>query len=135
MGTNNGYATREALAKFTRSYRVVELPSGDKVRIQSLNNREKEELQLALLGRDGKPNYGAAIVGQQARCIVAAVVDGEGKRLFTDGEESFVQENFDPDVVDVLSTEIIEHCGINESGIERLKKKYSGSPDSNSHTS
>ena len=135
MTTSNGYATRDMLAGFTRLYADVELPNGQKVRIQSLNNREKEELQYALLGKDGKPNFRAALVGQQARLIAAAVVDGEGQRVFSEDDDDLIQTDMDPDIIDVLSSEIIEHTGINESSIERLKKRYADNRGSSLPTS
>lgn len=132
--SNNGYLSRNS-AKFVRQYKDVELPDGSKARIQNLNNREKEELQLSLLGADGKPNFRAAIVGQQARAIIAGWVDGEGNRILSERDESVVQDEMDPDVVEVLSSAVIEHAGINEPGIERLKKRFVASQDSSLPTS
>lgn len=122
------YVGRESAPTYQRQYKDVELPNG-KYRIQDLNNREKEELRLALLDESGKPDVKNAIVGQQARTLIAGWVDGEGNQVLSSADMSFVQDEMDPDTVEVMAGEIVEFAGINEDGIDRLKKRYSENQD------
>lgn len=133
--SSNGYMDRSKLLGYVRRYKDVQLPDGNKVRIQDFNNAEHEELQVRTMDDQGRPNLRSAYSGFAALLIARAVVDGDGNRIFDDTECDEIQSSMEPDVVGFLRDEIVEHTKFGRSGIESQKKTSDETQGSSSRTS
>jgi len=91
------------------------------VRVQSLNEKERAEYEVAMLDDSGKFNRRAA---QDARLklILATVVNDDGKKIFTPGDLQWLRE-LDSVVVERLTDAINRHLGWDAD----LGKKLDGS--------
>ncbi len=88
-----GLMTRtEFLRPAERRYRVVKLPTGGEVRLQSLTAGEMRQLKQSLINPDGKLNKKR---GDRLQYLLLswAIVDENGGRLFS--EEDALSSDFD----------------------------------------
>jgi hypothetical protein len=104
---------REDLLKF-KARRYVEVAAdwiepGKRVRIQSITERERAELEKAVTDGDGSV---------RARVIVATVVDSAGNRIFTDDHVDMI-DSLDSQITGALFDAISDHC---DMGGDRLGK-------------
>lgn len=130
----NEIATRDQLLSATtakRRYRTVILPAaGLAVRIQSLTEGELSEYQSSALrfGSDGNPKVvRARLLDANCRLIALCVVDGDGRRLFTD-EDFILIRQWDAKDAQLLYQACAIHCGINTGDIEELVKNSATTP-------
>lgn len=118
--TSNGYVGRDQfLAAAKRRYTEATLAGFGRVRLQSLSEGERGRIE-SQTNYDAKKNKGDGIAKWRARWIIAAVVDGDGKRLFSDAELDTVQA-LDSRVTGPLYDIIAVHCGV-DMDIEESEK-------------
>ena len=65
------------------------------------------------------------LLDARRRLIVLCLVDSEGKRLFSDGEASKL-EDIDGEVTSLLFDAAKDHCGFSNDDIEELTKNSEG---------
>jgi len=115
------------LGKTARRYVEAELPSGGKVKLQSLTELERSEYNAGLLDKKGeldkqKLTYGTAML------LVRMLVDDEGKRLFLDHEYE-VLANIDSLDMEVLGDVARRHVGFDSEARKELRKKSEAAQD------
>lgn len=122
MSESNGFATREALiGKASRRYIDIRTPSGHKVRLQSLSEGEMAAVEADRVDyKKGGVNR-SAIVLSRARMITACVVDGEGHRIFTDGDAERIAAAMDSKDAIALYRACNEHTGCDDDFEELVK--------------
>ena len=114
--SSNGYINKSYLLELPkRRYRDVELPKYGQARIQSLTELERSMIELAILADE------AAKVTLKARWVAAAVVDGEGRRIFADQDVPAIME-MDSAVINVLVDAIVDHANVTNDDREQLAK-------------
>lgn len=114
--TSNGFAGRDALLKKPkRRYADATLPDGDKVRIQSLNEREKAGFEAFVVNNKQKMSE------LRARLLILCIVDGDGKRLFGDEDFGAICE-MDGGITAAIFDVAQEHCGFAPGDIEESVK-------------
>lgn len=118
---------REDLVQFAkrRHTEVPFLQTGKKVRIQSLTERERAELESAIVERKGG--------SLRARIIAKSVVDEDGKRIFSDDDIPFI-ESLDSQVTSELYDAIDQHCGVirGQDDLETIGKNSEEIPEDDS---
>lgn len=109
------------LGKRERRYREVELPSGGKVRLQSLTELERSEYNSELLDKKGEVDRKKLTFGT-ALLLVRMLVDENGKRLFMDNEYEELS-GIDSLDMEILGDEARKHVGFDYETRKELKKK------------
>lgn len=102
MSDNGAYLTRDGLANYVnrRRYREVRLPDGHSLRLQSLTELERQQADIG-----GPPEQ------LTARYIAKCLVDGEGRRLYADGQIEEVLQ-LDAQLTIQLDQAILSHVGM-----------------------
>lgn len=111
----------DLLAKSARRYRDVPIGDGQSVRIQSLNERERTELELRLYSKDGKVDV-KRLPENKLRTLCRCMVDGDGARLFDDTEWQEI-EAIDSGIVAKIYSVCLEHIGFEDSEVDDLVGK------------
>lgn len=107
---------RADLLKF-KTRRYAEVPAdwiapGKRVRIQSMTERERAELEKAVTDGDG--------ASVRALVIVATLVDSQGHRIFTDDHVDMI-DSLDSQVTGALFDAISEHCDMQGDRLGRIE--------------
>jgi len=128
MGEENGLASKEQIRAvgqrgMMRRYAVVgPLPVNRlKLRVQSLSEREMAQHDADAISYNRAGVKRSAIENANARLFVRCIVDGDGNRVFGDGETT-VFANWDAADTRHLYDEIADHCGIRRASDEDLAK-------------
>jgi hypothetical protein len=109
------------LAKCERIYREFTIRSGETIRIQTLTELEKAEIELLMLNNKGSVDV-RKLPESKLRTMCACMVDGEGKRLFSDDEWRSLQP-LNSSVVAEIYSECLEHIGFEDAEVEELVGK------------
>ena len=134
MTTTNGFIGKQQLMETgQRRYAEVIVPGLGKARIQSLTELERSRIEYSLIYSDDEEERAKAACEIKARWIAAALVDGDGNRIFADHETEMINQ-FDSRVVNVLADAIIAHCGVSKKDREALAKNLSETPTEDSPT-
>jgi len=115
-------------AKVTRRYKIVSLPvSGNRVRIQSLTEREQSEYEMAVIAQgSGRSRFiRSRLLDANRRLIALCLVDADGNRLLSDNQANQLA-TWDSADSNFLHDEVAAHCGINREAIEELVKNSEG---------
>ena len=120
MSESNGFASREQLlAPATRRYREVVLPvRGLKLRVQNLT--EEEYAAFARYVQNKKDAMGSLLKSRRA-LVIRCVVDGAGNLVFTDRDYDALAK-WDAADLQALQEACADHCGLNDDGLENLRK-------------
>lgn len=127
MSENGKLLTRdELLKKCQRRYRHVSLPSGGKVLIQSLNEKEYSEYELPTRAKFGDA-FDQAMASHRRRLIVGVVVDDNKQRLFRDTDVAFIE---DMDVADAqaIFNAAWDHLAMGARAVESESKNSDTPP-------
>lgn len=120
------YLTRDAILQATDlTFEDVQVPEwGGMVRVRGLTGAERDAFEASVVERQGKQSK-LNMTNIRARFVALVVVDGEGKRLFSDadvaalGRKSGVALNRVFEVAQRLS-------GITETDMSELEKNSAG---------
>lgn len=106
----SNYATSADLLGNKRRYEVVEC-AGVSVRIQSLSELEKSEIDAAAIDykRGGVSRQAAKL--SRARLICACAVDEDGNKLFPNADVAKVASSMDSRISDALYRACVLHVG------------------------
>lgn len=126
MSETNGYATKQRLFEHRtgkRRFADVEV-DGEKFRVRSLNDLEMSKLNVANMDDSGGFDV-SKVSGNNARWIIACVVDQDGNQLFTEADLPNIRELDGGFVVELaeLCREHNARPGKNlqtESGVSRI---------------
>lgn len=140
MTDENGLASAEQLralgSRGVRRYKMLDpLPvSGLRLRIQSLTEREMAQHDADAISYGKRTVKRSAIVNANGRLFVRCLVDGEGNRLFANGDMDIFAD-WDAADTSYVYDEIASHCGIRQAADEDLVKNSEetigvGSPSS-----
>lgn len=126
MSEHNGLSTAEAVraagSRQVRRYKLLEpLPvNGLRLRIQSLTEQEMSKYQTELVGRGNRPKP-ARLEDANGRLFCRVLVDGDGNRLFGDGDaEAFA--GWDSADTGALYERVKRHLGLEDGDVEDLVK-------------
>lgn len=121
MSEANGYATRDSFG--ARRYRDVELPSGAKVRIRSLSQRELAATASHVKADQEKDadEFNRQCELATIRSLMAAVVNGDGEPIFRDPDDTDLVRDMDVCDYRVLTEEVNRHV-LPTRTVERLAK-------------
>lgn len=117
------------LAAGKRRFKEVTIHGFGTCRIRSMTEGEWSAMDLQNLDKKGAfsvANYRYS----DARLIAFCVCDGDGNRVFGDGDLDAIM-GLDTSVVAPLLKEIREHCGL-RGGVEEAEKNLSGTGDAGS---
>lgn len=117
-----------------RRFEEVSVPEwGGEVRISSLSGAERDrwEASLAKVGKDGQPQPN--LVNMRARLVALAIVDEEGRRVFTDNDVLALGGKSSRALQRVFEA-ASELSGIEDDAVEKVKEDF-GSAQSESSTS
>lgn len=109
------------LAKCQRRYRDVPIGGGEIVRIQSLTEGERAEIETRMFGQDGKVIIGR-LPENKLRTLCRCMVDAEGARLFDDGEWQSLRD-LDCAVVARIYEACLEHIGFDDDEVAEIVGK------------
>ena len=115
-------------AKIPRRHKIVPLPvSGNRVRIQSLTEREQSEYEMAVIahGSSRSKFVRSKLLDANRRLIALCLVDAAGSRLLSDNQANQLA-TWDSADANFLHDEVAAHCGINREAIEDLVKNSEG---------
>jgi hypothetical protein len=121
-GTNNGYASRESFLKpAQRRFKDVTLPvTGEKYKIRSLTEGEKEAYEASLLTAKGDVTK-TSLTGARRRLVVLCLCNGSNERILSDADIDAMKELDGADLA-YLQDEIQQHVGFKAGDIEGLVK-------------
>ena len=112
------YLTREALFQKTeRRYRDVDLPNGEKARLQSLNELERAEHNSELLKDDGSVDKEKLKLAT-CRLLRMMLVDADGNEILHDSDIEVLLQ-IDSAVMEVIGDAAREHIGWNKDKPEK----------------
>lgn len=115
----------QLLGRNKRRYCYVDIPeTGDRVRVQSLTEKERSEYELSTRNSTGK-KFDAALESSRRRLIVLVCVDESGHRIFADTDIAFV-EAMDNTVTSAIFEAAWLHCGFARRAIEAEAKNSDG---------
>lgn len=121
MSSENGYASRDTLlGAHKRRYRDFSMPDGQKVRIQSITERERSDWESHVKVKRGQVTRESLLL-MRARLIVRCLVDGGGNLLMR-ADDAHEILGWDSAVSNALFEACQEHCGISEADVEGLEK-------------
>jgi hypothetical protein len=127
MSESNGYATREQLlAPTPRRYRDYVIDGLGKVRIQSLSELDRSNIEKPNFTKKGEINIEKA-ADTKCRSIVVAVVDGNGSQLLNNNDIALLRAK-DAKVVADLYAAVAEHCGLDKDRSEDHEKNSGPTP-------
>lgn len=115
------FADREAFFAATkRRFREIDVPVVGRVKIRSLKEIDRQQLDRDVLKKDGslrEDRYAEA----RLRLIVASVVDADGNLVFTDEDLPKLRE-LDYAVTRAIEKACLEHQGADADEIKELAK-------------
>lgn len=117
-----------------RRYETLTVPEwGGEVRICSLSGAERDrwEASLAKIGKDGQPK--PDLINMRARLVAIAIVDEEGRRVFSDSDVLALGGKSSRALQRVFEA-ASELSGIEEDAVEKVKEDF-GSAQNESSTS
>ncbi len=126
MTTNNLISRDALLGKTARRYMTVDLPGGEKARIQSLTELEKSEFEFAVISTKGKALRSKMVIARRT-LVVLCLVDNDGKRILSDADLDALAQ-IDGAVISAIYDEARIHCGFEEGDIEGLAKNSESVP-------
>jgi hypothetical protein len=124
-----GFLGRDAILDVDdRVYGVVDCPEwGGKVRVRGLTGTQRDAYEASLMasgGADKKLNLANA----RAKMIVLAVVDGEGKPIFsTDDVRALGRKSALP--IERIFDEARRLSGMSDEDVEKLTENFGGDPN------
>lgn len=134
MTMSNGFAGKDYFfAAAKRRFKEVALADGNKVRIRSLTAAEWADIDARNVDMKKGGLSAVGLRNSDLRMIVAAVVDGEGNPVFTDGDLQQLGQ-IDAGIVVPLVKAIKEHSGLRQD-VEDALKNLSTTADSGSSCS
>lgn len=107
-----------------RRYKIVDLPvSKNRVRIQSLMEREQSEYEMAVISQtSGRSKFvRARLLDANRRLMAMCLVDADGNRLLTDNQAGKLA-TWDTVDTNYLHDECAAHTGISREAVEELVK-------------
>lgn len=107
MSEASGYASRESFGK--RRYLDVDLPSGAKVRIRSLTQRELAATTVIPKKDATDEELDALYFNSTLRSIIAATVGENGEPIWRDPEDIEAVSDIDAADFTTLSTAVTKH--------------------------
>lgn len=128
MGDNgNGLANVDQLFRpMMRRYKYVVLPvSGNRMRIQSLTEREVSGFQAATIANSGTTLKKSRLEDANRRFIILCSVDDAGNRMLNDSHIAKLAE-WDAADTNFLYNECANHAGLKTEDIEGLVKNSEG---------
>ena len=123
-------ATREQLLTCTkRRYMICQTRGGQRVRLQSLSDRERSEYEADYLYQDRTDAAAQERVKEgRRRLIVLCAVDAEGRRVFSDPDVAAMEEVDGAETSDIYD-DAWQHCGFTRQRDRAAAVKNSeGSP-------
>ena len=118
MSEGNGFATaKDIFDRDKRRYREQEI-DGLKCRLHSLSELEKSRFEESNKGRNGQPKP-SAMIDIRCRMMIAAMVDADGRQLFSPGDINQLRR-LDGRLVERISTEIMRHVGWTQDDVDSL---------------
>jgi hypothetical protein len=124
-----GFLGRDAILDADdRKYDAVDCPEwGGKVRVRSLTGTQRDAYEGSLIegrGADRKMNLANA----RAKMVVLAVVDGEGRQLFTaDDVRALGRKNAAP--IERIFDAARRLSGMSEEDVEKLTENFGDDPN------
>lgn len=110
----------QLLQKVQRRFRTVDLPDGDAVRIRSLTERERAELELLMFSKDGKVAT-KQLPAAKLKMICACVVGEDDQPYLTAADVSLLEE-MDSGIIARIHSACLEHVGFEDAEVEELVK-------------
>lgn len=107
MSEANGYASRDSFG--ARRYVDLTLPSGNKVRLRSLTQRELSATTVVPKKDSSDEELQELYTRSTVRGIIAATVDGDGNPLWRDPEDIDLLRDIDVADFSALSDAVTTH--------------------------
>ena len=124
----------EQLLSGKRRYEYVTLRNG-RVRIQSLTEYEKAEIDAAAVDYKKSVIDRKAAMLSRSRMICAVVVNDDGRRIFSDGDVDRVAREMDSQDVDAIHKAAVKHIGGSEDDFAELVGNSETTPSDDSQSS
>ena len=130
---SNGLLTRDQiLTPRPMASEIVDVPEwGGRVRVIALSSRQRDAFEKSLLVKDGKKQV-VSYDNVKAKLLAQAIVDSQGKPIFSNGDIEALGEQ-GGDVVSRVYGVASRLSGLTDDDVEELvKNSAAGLPDSSS---
>lgn len=108
----------ELLTRCQRRFIDVSLPDAGVVKLQSLTELERSQLELRMFDKAGKVAV-SKLPEAKLRTLAACMVGEDQQRLFTDAEWGDLQ-SLDSGIIAVIYSACLKHIGFEDDEIEEL---------------
>jgi hypothetical protein len=135
MEGNNHFLTRDQILTVPDIVtEEVNIPQwGGSVRVRSLTMQQRGRFEFTHMDRKGV-NYAEAVTMMRARLVALAVVDHEGKRLFSDADvDTLNQKN--PAAIETIFKVAMRLSGFTRQDVDSLEKNSASAQGESSSSS
>ena len=102
------------------------------VRLRTLTAYEKDELEIGMVAATTNGQVGR-LDNIRARFVAAAVIDGEGRRLYGDGDIEALGKKSAPALSRIFAA-VQDMNGISDDDVEEMEKNFGGGQSDSSVT-